>query len=135
MNAGMAAGTRMGCVERLIGGLQQAGDHKYGVGAGHCHDPDRQPARRRDTRDQSTERHAAERREQDARSLADERAAIGPRQDEQRYDQQRQARAGAVHQPTERKHGQQWHRDQGDICQRLRACLFSQGAHRHEADN
>jgi hypothetical protein len=125
----------MSRVERVVGGLQQIGDHEYRVGACHRHNPDREPARRRDACDQGAERHATERREQDARALADERAAIGPRQDEQRHDQQRQARAGAVHQPTERERGQQRDRDQCDIRQCLRACLFSERTHHHETDD
>jgi hypothetical protein len=74
----------MSCIERVVRGLQQAGDHKCCVGAGHRHDPDREPACWRDARDQSAQRNAAERREQNARALAEERAAIGPCQGEQR---------------------------------------------------
>jgi hypothetical protein len=81
------AARRMGCVERVVWGLQETGDHKYCVSASHRHDPNRKPACRRDARDQGAERHAAERREQDARALAKKSAAIRPRQHEQRHNQ------------------------------------------------
>ncbi len=115
--------------------MQEIGDYECRVGAGHRHDPDRKPARRRDARDQGTEGHAAERREQYARTLAYERAAIGPRQDEQGHDQQRQGRTATVHQPTERKRRKHGDRNERDICQRLGTALFSQRTDSHEADD
>jgi hypothetical protein len=125
----------MSCVERVVRCLQQGGDHERRVSAGHRHDSNRKPAGWSYARDQGAERHAAERREQNARALAEERAAIGPGQNEQRHDQQRQARAGAVHQPAKRKRGKHGDRNERDICQRLGTTLFSQRTHSHEADD
>jgi hypothetical protein len=128
----------MRSVEGIVRLLQQVGDHKRGVGDRHRHYSKRKPPRGCDARNQSSERHAAERRQRHRRTLPREPPAVGPRECEQGRDDEREgwpSLSSRPHKPAERKRREQGHAHKRDICEPLRTPLFSDSTNRHEPDH
>ncbi len=96
----------MGGVEGIVRTLQLFGYHERGVRHGHRHDARRQPPRGRDGGEERTERHAAERREQERGALPRQAAAVGPGEREQGQDEERPRRAGRMGIPNEPAEGE-----------------------------
>jgi len=129
------AGGRVRRVERVVGTLQQVGDHERRVDERHREDSGGEPARRRDGGEQHTERDTAERGERKRRGLSCQRAGVRPGKREQRQHEQRPRGARPAGQPAERGKSQQRHGAEREIGQPLGACLFGEHADEHEAEH
>ena len=74
---------RVSRVQRVVGPLQEIGDHERRVHDRHRDDPDAEPDRRGESREQHAEGHAAERREDECGGVARKAAAVRPCENEE----------------------------------------------------